>query len=149
MRNKKPVQVEYKTLVVIWAGLLISQLVFMGLVYVVRPELFVADNAPAPLGDQPLVVLVFAVAALALLALSFVLRRQHLARAVVDQDASCVQTGLVLGCVLSEGCSLLGVILALAFEYRYFYFWILLGILGILFHFPRRGNLFAARFKKM
>ena len=125
--SKTPVTVEYKTLVFIWSALLASQLFFVG--------------------SQPLVTLVFAIGGIAALMLGFVFRNQHMARAAVDHDASCVQTGLVLGCAFSEACSLLGVILALAFNYQYFWVWIGLGIIGILFHFPRRGNLHAAMYK--
>jgi hypothetical protein len=148
-KQSTPIKVKYETLVIIWAALLMSQLLFLLVVFVAKPELFRLDLAQPLLGDEPLVVLVFAAMAIVLLLLSFVLRNQHLRRAVKDQDASCVQTGLLLGCALSEGCSLLGLILALAFDYQYFFLWIALGLLGILFHFPRRENLLAANYKEM
>ena len=146
--TNKPVEVEYKTLLIIWAVLLISQVVFLLLVLLLKPELFWPDLSKPVLGDQPLVTLVFAVGAAAALILGFVFRNQHMARAMHDQDASCVQTGLVLGCAFSEASSILGVILAFAFDYQYFWIWIFLGLIGILFHFPRRSNLDAARFKR-
>jgi hypothetical protein len=145
--SKTPVTVEYKTLVFIWAALLVSQLVFLVLILIVKPALFVPDLSRPLMGSQPLVTLVFAVGGIAALVLGFMFRNQHMARAAVDHDASCVQTGLVLGCAFSEACSLLGVILALAFNYQFFWVWIGLGIIGILFHFPRRGNLEAATHK--
>jgi F0F1-type ATP synthase membrane subunit c/vacuolar-type H+-ATPase subunit K len=144
-KSKTPVQVEYKTLVIIWSALLASQVVFVLLISIVKPELFTFGFHRPFFGDQPLITLVFAVGGIAALGLGFVFRNQHMARAAVDHDASCVQTGLVLGCAFSEACSLLGVILALAFNHPYFWIWMALGILGILLHFPRRGNLEAAR----
>lgn len=147
MRNGKPVTVEYKTLVVIWFGLLMSQVLFLVLVYFIKPELFDFSLARPSLGDQPLVTLAFAVSAAVFFAISFVLSNQHMRRAVEDQDAGCVQTALVLGCALSEVPSLLGLILAFVFEYHYFFLWILLSVFGILLHFPRRGNLEAATYK--
>ena len=143
--SKTPVTVEYKTLVFIWSALLASQLFFVVLILIVKPALFVPDLSRPLMGSQPLVTLVFAIGGIAALMLGFVFRNQHMARAAVDHDASCVQTGLVLA--FSEACSLLGVILALAFNYQYFWVWIGLGIIGILFHFPRRGNLHAAMYK--
>ena len=137
-------KVKYETLVIIWGALLASQAVFLLLIYLVKPELFAFDFRRPFFGEQPLIILLFAVAALVFFILSFVLRNQHMRRAVVDQDAGCVQTGLVLGCALSEASSLLGVILAFAFDYHYFFLWIALGMLGVLFHFPRRNNLLAA-----
>jgi hypothetical protein len=65
-------------------------------------------------------------------------------RAIRDKDAGCVQTGLVLGCALSEVPSILGLILAFAFDHPYFYLWIIVGTLGVLLHFPRKQNLDAA-----
>jgi len=67
-------------------------------------------------------------------------------RAIRDHDAGCIQTGLVIGCALSEITSILGVILALLFDYPYFYLWIALGAFGILLDFPRKSNLDAATF---
>jgi len=43
---------------------------------------------------------------------------------------------------------LLGVILALVFGYEYFFLWIAAGTVGILMHFPQKGSLDAATFKK-
>lgn len=141
------VKVKYETLVVIWGALLFSQLIFLVLVYVIKPELFVFDFSPPLLGKHAIVTLLFAVAAVAVFILSFLLRRQHMRRAVIDQDAGCVQTGLVLGCALSEISSILGVVLAFVFDYHYFFLWIALGLIGVLCHFPRRHNLLAAGFK--
>lgn len=146
-KHNKPMRVEYKTLVVIWFALLTSQVLFLLLVYFVKPELFVLDASRPLLAEQPLITLVFAALALVFVILSFVLSRQYMRRAVRDQDMSCVQTGLVLGCALSEVPSLLGLVLAVAFDHPYFYLWIALGAFGILLHFPRKGNLDAATHK--
>ncbi len=141
------VKVKYETLVVIWFALLFSQLMFLGIIYLLKPELFDLSSAGPLLSDQPLIIIAFAVGAIAFFALSQVLSGQHLRRAVQDQDQTCVQTGLVLGCALSEVSSLLGVILALVFEYHYFFLWIGLGALGILLNFPRKSALAAASYK--
>lgn len=146
---KKGIEVKYQTLLVIWAALLMSQLVFVAIAYVVKPHLFTFETVPLSFGSKPLITAVFALAAAVLFVLSFIFRRQYIARAAVDQDAGCLQTGLVLGCALCEGCSLLGLMLALAFEYQYFFVWIAAGMLGILLHFPQKGSLDAANFKKI
>jgi hypothetical protein len=144
MQKQNGIRVEYNSLVVIWAALLMSQAIFLVVIYLVKPGIFHLDAAAPPLGTQPLVTIVFAAAAVAFFVLSFILRRQHLKRAVIDKDQGCVQTGLVLGCALSEIASLFGVILAIGFGYQYFFLWIALGTLGILLHFPRRSTLDAA-----
>ena len=149
MSDGKPIKVQYQTLVVIWFALLTSQFVFFLLIWFIKPELvstryLSANNISEVLGTQPLITLVFAGSALIFFLLSQVIARQHMRRAVRDRDASCIQTGLVIGCALSEISSILGVILALLFSYPYFYLWIALGTLGVLMNFPRRANLDAA-----
>ena len=144
MSKNKPIQVEYKTLVVLWFALLSSQILFLVLVYFLKPELFTYDPTRSLLTDEPLITLSFAAIALVFVILSFVLSQQHMRRAVRDKDAGCVQTGLVLGCALSEVPSILGLILAFAFDHPYFYLWIIVGTLGVLLHFPRKQNLEAA-----
>src|SRR5215218_1102792 len=138
------VKVKYATLVIIWGALLVSQLMFLLVIYLIKPELFTFDFSQPYFGKHPIVTVLFAAAAVSVFVLSFVLRNQHIRRAVIDQDAGCVQTALVLGCGLSEISSVLGVVLAFVFDYHYFYFWIALGVIGILCHFPRRGHLHAA-----
>ena len=149
MGKGKPIQVKYETLVVVWLALLMSQVLFFVLVWFIKPGIFAHETPPPIFGTLPLVIFVFSASAIAFLLLSFVLSRQHMQRAVRDQDASCVQTGLLLGCALSEIPSLLGLVLAFAFDYPYFYLWIVLGALGMLLHFPRKGNLDAATYKLM
>jgi Na+-translocating ferredoxin:NAD+ oxidoreductase RnfD subunit len=138
------VKVKYETLVIIWGALLVSQLMFLGLIYALKPELFSSDFSQLFFGEHPIVTILFAAAAIAVFILSFVLRNQHIRRSVIDQDAGCVQTALVLGCALSEICSVLGVVLAFVFDYQYFFVWIALGFIGVLLHFPRRQTLDAA-----
>jgi hypothetical protein len=141
-------KVEYKSLVIIWLALLISQVLFFGLILFAKPGILTADAPDNPLGNKPLIALAFAVAAVAFFILSIVLSRQHMRRAVVDHDQGCVQTGLVLGCALSEVSSVLGIVLAFVWNYHYFFLWILLGTLGILINFPRKSFLDAAAPKK-
>jgi hypothetical protein len=144
MSKKKPIQVEYKSLVVLWFALLSSQILFLVMVYFVKPELYTFDPSRSLLTDEPLITLAFGAIALVFLILSFVLSQQHMRRAERDKDAGCVQTGLVLGCALSEVPSILGLILAFVFDHPYFYLWIIVGAVGILLHFPRKSNLDAA-----
>ncbi len=146
MKNRVArVNVKYGTLVGVWGALLSSQIVFLLIVYAARPELLDFDLSEPLLGKHQIITVLFAIAAVVVFVLSFVLRNQHIRRSVLDKDAGCVQTGLVLGGALSEISSLLGLVLAFVFDYQYFFLWIALGSLGILFHFPRKGNLDAAQ----
>ena len=147
MSRAKQIKVEYRTLVVFWFALLTSQVLFLVAVYFAKPALFTFDTTRSVRGNNPYVTLAFAAIAIVFFILSFVLSYQHMRRAVRDHDAGCVQTALLLGCALSEVASVLGLLLALLFNYPYFYLWIALGALGVLMHFPRKGNLDAARFE--
>jgi len=149
MAKGKPINVKYETLVILWGALLTSQVLFLVLVYMIKPALFTFDFSEPYFGKYPIVIILFAVAAVAVFILSFMLRNQHMRRAVIDQDAGCVQTGLLLGCALSEISSMLGMVLAFVFDYHYFFFWIALGLIGVLFHFPRKGNLDAASYRRV
>ena len=87
MPKGKPIEVKYETLVILWLALLGSQVLFFFLVWFIKPEIFAHETPPPFFGDMPLVILVFSASAIAFLLLSFVLSRQHMNRAVRDQDA--------------------------------------------------------------
>lgn len=142
-------KVKYETLVILWGALLTSQFLFLVMVYMIKPELLTSDFSQPLLGKHPIVIILFAAAAIAVFVLSFLLRDQHIRRAVIDQDAGCVQTALLLGCALSEISSILGLVLAFVFDYQYFFLWIALGLLGVLCHFPRRKSLRDAGLKSV
>lgn len=147
MPKGKSIEVKYETLVVIWLALILSQIIFFFVVLFIRPELRRRDPSQNFFGDMPLITVVFIAIAVVFLALSLILRRQYIRRAVRDQDQGCIHTGLVLGCALAEVPSLLGLVLAFGFNHPYFYFWIFLGTIGILLHFPQKSVLEAASYK--
>ena len=138
----------YTTLAVIWIALLASQLMFVGMVYMVRPDLRAIDTSRPILGDQPLIILGLAVLAITDIVLSFVIRQHLYKRAEAEQNSAHVQTGLVIACALCEMSSLLGVVSALALNYPYFFVFSALGILGTVLHFPRRADIVAATYRK-
>ena len=140
---------QYQTMMVLWAALLMSQFLFVLLIFITRPKLFTFPPAGPLLGENALIVLVLGLAAVTSVAVSFFLRKQNVERGIATQNVGLIQSGLITGCVLCEVSSLLGVVLAFAFNYQYFFLWIALGIFGMLLHFPRRGDIEAANFKKV
>lgn len=154
MQNQSPnIETQYKTLVIIWAALTASQLVFLVLVYFARPELFRFDFAQPLLGGRGsgstgALIIGFALAAVTAVLFSFAFRNRLNERSVAEQNPAQVQTGLIIALALCEAASLFGLTLAFAFDYSYFYVWIALGILGMLLHFPKRDPLHAASYKK-
>ena len=138
----------YRTLLIIWFGLLVSQLMFFAVIYVAKPELFEIDLTISPLGENGLLILIFAMLAVSNLALGLFLGKTFVERGIEEQKVSLVQTAMLIGCALSESVSLLGIFLAFAFSYRYFFIWIVLGIVGMVLHFPNRDKVHAASFRK-
>ncbi len=136
----------YRTMATIWFILLMSQFMFLGV------AMFLAREGLAAAGEQSAenTVLVLALGSLAMtnLALSFVFRKRAQEQAVEEQNIRHVQTGLIIACAFCESISIIGVVLAVAFQYQYFYIWFAVGIIGIFLHFPRRKHLLDASFHR-
>jgi len=137
----------YGTLLTIWAALLMSQFMFLVIVFFTKPELFKFDLTKPLLGENAAIVVALAAISLADLVISIVLRKKFVERSVTEQNIGLVQTGMIVGCSLAEAISLFGLLLAFAFDYQYFFLFSMLGIIGILLHFPKRGDIHAASYK--
>lgn len=135
-------------MVVIWAALLVSQLLFVLMLVLTKPNLFRFDFSKPIAGASGAMVLGFAVAAVTAVGFSFAFRKRLNERAVAAQDTGQVQSGLIIALALCEASSLFGLTLAFAFDYQYFFLWIGLGVLGMILHFPKRDELHAASYKK-
>lgn len=149
MENKNTtVEAQYKTMVLLWAALLMSQFLFVLLIFLTRPKLFTFDFSQPVMGPSSAMVLGFAAAAVTAVIFSFAFRKKLNERAVATQDPGQVQTGLIIALALCEASSLFGLALAFGFEYQYFFVWIILGVIGMILHFPNRDALHAASYNK-
>jgi len=149
MQNEKSnVEGQYQTLAIIWFSLLVSQFMFLVVLFFAKREIYNFDFSKSPLGENPMIIVVFAVLGLSTFLISFVLRKKFLDQATGEQKPALVQTALVVGCALCEATTLFGLVLAFAFDYQFFFLWFALGILGIILHFPKRDNLIAASYKR-
>ncbi len=144
----KNIEQSYKTLAIIWLALLVSQITFLGVIFVAKPDVYRFDLSKPILGENAVIIIVFAFLAITNFALSFIMKKRSYEQAIAKQEIAYVQTGLILACAFCEAISLLGMVLAFAFSYQYFFAWFALGILGFLLHFPRRDDVIAASFKK-
>ena len=138
----------YRTLVIIWFALLMSQVMFLVVIFAAKPEVLRFDFTKPLLGENAPIIIALAVLALANFALSFVMKKRSYEQAIAEQKIAFIQTGLIIACALCEVISLLGFVLAFAFAYQFFFLWFALGIFGILLHFPRRDSVIAASYKK-
>ena len=137
----------YRILMIIWFALFMTQFMFFVVIYLAKPELFSFDFTKGFLGDNPPVILAFALVGVSNLMLSIFLRKKFVDRAIEEQRPALVQTGMIIGCALSESITLIGLFLAFAFSYQYFFIFISLGIVGMIFHFPQRDTIHQASFK--
>ncbi len=139
---------SYQTILIVWAALLFSQVLFIPMVLMIKPELMGLDLSKPLLGSEPVVSVALAAVSVVALIASFILRKKILARSVDQQDVSLVQTAVIVGCALCESVSLFGFLTAFLFEYQYFFLFSAAGIGGTLLHFPRRDDVHAASYKK-
>ena len=70
-----------------------------------------------------------------------------MAQAIGQKKIHLVQSAVIDGCFFSDLITLLGVALAFAFDYQWFFLWFLLGIGATFLHFPSRKNIDAASYK--
>lgn len=139
----------HRTSVVLWFSLLAAQILFLVVVFVTKKELFNLDFTKPILSDEPVIPIIFGMLAMMNLGLSFFLKSQSAERATEEQNPRLLQTGTVIACAFCESISIMGLVLAFAFNYQLFFLWFALGILGIILHFPKRENFIAASRKKL
>ena len=145
---KMSVEQAYRTLVMVWSALLASQGLFLVIIYFMRPQVFKFDFSKPPLDENSTLIIASALLAIFDLVISFVMSRKHLNQSVAEQNIGLVQTAMITGCSLCESISVMGMILAFAYSYQYFFLWFALGILGMILHFPKRAHLIAASYKQ-
>lgn len=146
---KQNVEQLYRTNKVLWSVFLISQSVFFMVLYVVKPALFQFDFGKPFAGDNLIIVAIFGLMAIFNLFVGLFLRIQTVQRAIDEQNPQMLQTGLILGLAFCESLSILGLVLAFAFDYQYFFLWFILAIIGMFLHYPKRQNYHDANFRKM
>ncbi len=137
----------YRILMIIWCALFMTQFMFFVVVFFAKPELYQFDFTQPVFGENAPLILIFAVFAISNLVASIFLAKKFIDRAIEEQRVSLVQTAMIIGCALSESISLIGIFLAFAFSYQYFFAWIVLGIIGMVLHFPQRDNIHKASFR--
>jgi ATP synthase subunit C. len=139
---------KYRTLAILWLILLFSQLLFIVVIYSAKGEIFTADVSQPLLGDNPPIIIGAAFLAVTNFAISFIMRKKAIERGIVEQKPEYVQTALIIGSAFCEAISIIGLLLAFAFNYQYFYLWLIVGFIGIFLHFPRRKHLYDASIRK-
>jgi len=128
----------HQTFRVIWVAMLISQFVLFGLVYLAKPKVLDLDLTRPFFGDNAAFVVIGLLAIPTLLFLSFTMSAQRRSRAIEKRDVGLLLQSLISGLALAEAITLMGVFLAFTIEYRYFFVWMILGIVATILQYPTR-----------
>lgn len=153
--NQPTTEGVYRTNTILWAAMLVSQFMFLVLLFFARRELFnfefgenagiTSGSAGNLFGTNPLLI-VLAVLGLTAFALSFVIKSRLLKYAIDNKSVEFVQKAHIVAYALCDAVSVIGLLAAFAFDTRLCFLWFAAGIIGILLHFPRRENFHAAAF---
>jgi F0F1-type ATP synthase membrane subunit c/vacuolar-type H+-ATPase subunit K len=134
------VDARYRVMLVIWFALLSAVGIYFVVAQVVQPpEVDSAQNkmlTPILFGLGTLVVVV-----------SFAVKQRFLRQSVERQEVALVQTGFIVAVAMCEASALFGLVDLMVTGNRYYFVVMMIGALGILFHFPRRDHLLGATYK--
>ncbi len=147
MERKPTLADQQQILIIIWAALLVSQMLFLVMLFFTKGELFRFEFTQHPLAPSWPMIVAFALAAVVCFLLSFSFKKRFIEQAFQEKKPEIVQSGFIIALALCEASSLFGMCLAFAFDYQYFFLWFALGIGGMLLHFPRQNDLLAAGYK--
>ena len=137
----------HKTMTIIWFAMLMSQFMFLVVIFFAKPEVYRFDSAKLFGGEGFILLPVLGILGIILFGMSFVFRRNYTNQGINTQNIGILQTGMILGCAFSEAITLFGVVIAFVTGSPLFLLWFALGILGIVLSFPKRDNLIAATYK--
>jgi membrane protease YdiL (CAAX protease family) len=135
------VDARYRIMLIIWFALLSA----VGLYFVVAqlmqpPEVDSAQN-------KMLTVILSGLGAF-LVVVSFAVKQKFLKQSVERQEIALVQSGFIVAIAMCEAGALFGLVDLMVTGNRYYFVVMMIGVLGILFHFPRRDHLLGATYKK-
>lgn len=106
-----------------------------------------ATGTSAAPAQFPTLLMLFFVLAGVVVALSFVLKRRFMSKAVGEQRADHVQTAMIVALVFCETSALFGMMSLFLLGNRYSYLLFVVAAAGMLLHMPRREDLLAASYK--
>jgi hypothetical protein len=138
----------HRTMLLVWSFMLVSHFLWLGVVWIVKPELMRFDLSEPFITKQNFILItVAALLAIISFLVSLVRNKRNLAEAIGRQEVALVQKGMIEGCTFSDLITLIGMLLAFAFDYQWFFLWFLLGIGATILHYPSRKNIDAASYK--
>lgn len=141
---KQNIEQQFKTQIILWLAFLMSQVMFMVVIFIAKPSIFKFDFSKSPMTE---LAVLFGFTAIICFVMSFVFKAKFIKSAIDKQEPQLLQTALILSVAFCEAITIFGLVLGFS-DYPYFFVWMIFGIVGILLHFPRRQNLIDASFRK-
>ncbi len=141
-------ETTFKTMMTIWAALVVSQMFFPVIVFFTKPEIFRFDLQKPLFGDHAVEIGFIGFISVVNLIVSFTLRKRFTDQAIETGRIALVQTAMIIGCAMCELVSIFGLLGAFVFEFQFFFVLSALGVAGTALHFPRRGDIHAASFRR-
>lgn len=139
MQNPQQIEAKaeahHRKLLFLWVGILMSISLLLGL------TIFVPASNP-----EPNTTLGFALIGVAFMSVigSVLIKLRVVQRAIEKRDAAMLQTGYIVSFALCESAAIWGVVGHFVAGTSYYYFSFALGVLGMLFHFPKKDDVRAA-----
>ena len=134
------VDARYRIMVIIWFALLSAVGLYFVLAQLVQP---LEVDSPQ---NKMLTVILSGMGAFLVL-VSFAVKQRFLKQSVERQEIALVQTGFIVAVAMCEAGALFGLVDFMVTGNRYYFVVMMIGALGILFHFPRRDHLLGATYK--
>ncbi|MBK7392409.1 MAG: hypothetical protein IPI64_03785 [Chloracidobacterium sp.] len=142
-------RVGYIVAISICTAILVSQFLFLLMIYFVKPELMglAPSQSQSESERTPEIVLVLAVVSIVVLVASFVIKKVLIGQAVKTRVTALIFVASIFGCSLCESVTLFGLLTAFVANYPYFYAFFAAGIIGTILHFPSQSSIDAASYK--
>ena len=132
---------RHRVLFIIWAAFLVT-IANLFLITLLVP------HSGRPTSEAQTLILVLAVLALALVALSFLFKRKILTRAATEQRPQMVMTAYILALAMCDAACIMGLLVFFTTDFRYYFLWFISGALAMILHRPRRDDFLAASYKQ-
>ena len=133
-------EAQYRTMLILWFAFLMTIVMYFVITLLIARQEGESNRV---------LTTVLSAASIAAVGSSFAVKKKFFARAIEEQQMRLVNTGFVVAAALCEVGALLGLVDFLVARDRYYFLLIGIAFLGMLLHFPKRGDLEAANYKRV
>lgn len=131
MTKREDLSAVYNSLVIVWAALAMSVVLYFVITKTVMQP---------PAEQNETLAWIFAAVGVAALAVSFVVKKVFLARAAAQRNSGALRVAFVLAFSLTEVPALMGMVAFVATGWEYSWVMFVIAAIGFGLHFPRRNT---------